>query len=509
MSGREGWRRARLETILDLSLAFSRPRRESEVVEELVQRAVGLLDARAGLAVSLLPTLEPVATCGVGWPAGAEHTARLATAPELRAVREGGVARVEGRKLDLPFGEILVAACSWHEALMAIVAVADREAREGRERFDDEDVSFLRSIALLAGPAIASRRALEAVERERQVLEDENRALRAEVGEAAGLVGQSPAFRQVIEIVRRVASTDVTVLVRGESGTGKERITRLLHSLSPRRHGPFVPLNCAAVPESLLEAELFGIEGGVATGVSARVGKLELAHGGTLFLDEVGDLSAALQAKLLRVLQDREVERVGGRQLVHVDIRLVTATNRDLESMMERGEFRPDLYYRLRVIELRLPPLRERREDIAPLAHHFLSLLARRLGRPRITLSHAAREDLLAHNYPGNVRELENVLEAAAALAPSDRIDDEDLRLAFGVGGPSVSPGGSLDEIIRRHVLATLERCEGSRAAAARDLGIDRSTLYRMLSRWNATDVAFRNTSEREPRQRASRERSR
>lgn len=495
MSSREGWRRARLETILDLSLGFSRPRREAEVVEELLLRAVALLDARAGMAVSLLPTLEQVSVSQVGWPGDGERVARLVSSPELRQVREGGVVRTSGKALDLPFTEVLVAACLWHEELVAIVAVADREAREGRGRFDEEDVTFLRSLALLAAPAIASRRDLEEIERERLALEEENRALRAEMGEAAELVGQSPAFRHVLELVRRVAPTDVTVLLRGESGTGKERVSRLLHSLSTRRQGPFVPLNCAAVPETLLEAELFGIESGVATGVTARVGKFELANGGTLFLDEVGDLSPSLQAKLLRVLQEREVERVGGRQRVRVDVRLVTATNRDLEGMMGRGEFRTDLYYRLRVVELRLPPLSERREDIPLLTRHFLAAIARRSGRPALTLSRGALEALLGHGYPGNVRELENLLEASSALAPGSRIEREDVELAMGgeeANAGVARVGGTLDDVVRAHVLGTLERCEGNRAAAARALGIDRSTLYRMLVRWNATNDANR-----------------
>jgi len=254
-------------------------------------------------------------------------------------------------------------------------------------------------------------------------------------------------------------------------------------------------LNCAAVPETLLEAELFGIERGVATGVAARPGKFELANGGTLFLDEVGDLTPTLQAKLLRVVQDREVERVGGRQVVRVDVRLVTATNRDLEAMMAGGEFRSDLYYRLRVVELTLPPLRQRREDIPLLAQHFMRLHAKRLGRESLTLARPALELLLQHGFPGNVRELENVLEAAAALATGTRVETDDVQLAMS-GGREASGllFGTLDEVVRGHVLRTLERSRGNRAAAARELGIDRTTLYRMLLRWNATTDVLRNT---------------
>lgn len=494
-STREGWRRARFETVLDLSLALAGPRREGEVVEELAHRAVGLLDARAGVAVSLLADLRPAAVVGVGWPGEPVAMASWLSSPALGGVRSGQVARLPGAAIGLPFAEVLVAPCLWRDELTGVVCVADKEARGGQVAFDDEDERFLRSLALLAAPAIAAGRQLEEAERRRLVLEEENRALRLGSGEDVGLVGQAPAFRRVIELARRVAASDVTVLVRGESGTGKERVARLLHALSARHRGPFVPLNCAAVPETLLEAELFGIERGVATGVAARAGKFELASGGTLFLDEVGDLTPHLQAKLLRVVQEREVERVGGRQSLRVDVRLVAATNRDVEAMMERGEFREDLYYRLRVVELELPPLRRRREDIPLLATYFVRLHAQRLGRGGLRLSRGALDLLLERDFPGNVRELENLVEAAVALADGPYIERADLELAIGrrPGGAAPAAGGRLDDVVRAHVLATLEQCRGSRSEAARALGIDRSTLYRMLMRWNATSDALRN----------------
>lgn len=494
-SSQEGWRRARLETLLDLSLALAGPRREGEVVEELCQRAVGLLDARAGFAASLLPGFELGSFAAVGWPLERARTGSLLVSAPLETVRRGGVARLSGGALQLPFHELLVATGLWQDELVGVVAVADKEARQGRVPFDEDDAVFLRSLASLAAPGVASARALAEVERQRQVLEDENRLLRVSAGGEEGLVGDSPPMRRVLELVHRVAAADVSVLIRGESGTGKERVARLIHALSARRRGPFLPLNCAAVPETLLEAELFGIEAGVATGVTARVGKLELAQGGTLFLDEVGDLSPVLQAKLLRVVQEREVERVGGRSSVKVDVRLVSATNRDLEVMIQKGSFRHDLYYRLRVVELFLPPLRQRREDIPLLAHHFIRLHGARLGRPHVVLSRNALEILLRHDYPGNVRELENVLEAAVAMCPTSRVEAEDVRLAMGMAEPPVLPrGGSLADLARAHVQRVLQAHRGNRAAAARELGVDRSTLYRMLSRWNATSVANYNT---------------
>jgi transcriptional regulator with GAF, ATPase, and Fis domain len=490
---RDGWRRARLETVLDLSLALAGLRRESEVIEELLQRAVGLLDARAGIAFSLLPHLGPGTVAAVGWPEHEASPVTLSAAPQLLKAREGELCRLDGEALGLPFNDVLVAPCVWQDTLLGMVFVADKEARGGQAAFDNEDLTFLRSLALLAAPAIASSRELEEIQRQRQILEEENRALRVGVSEEHGLIGQSAVFRQVVDLVRRVAASDVTVMVRGESGTGKERVARLLHHLSPRAQGPFVPLNCAAVPETLLEAELFGIEKGVATGVTARVGKFELASGGTLFLDEVGDLSPLLQSKLLRVVQEREIERVGGRQRLRVDVRLVTATHRDLEAMMSTGEFRQDLYYRLRVIELKLPALRDRREDIPLLAHHFLRLHGRRLGKDNLVLTKGALEHLAVHPFPGNVRELENVIEAAVALAAGTRVEAEDVRFAIGVRQATSLAEGTLDEVVRAHVLRTLERCGGNRSAAAQELGIDRSTLYRMLVRHSASSGGLRN----------------
>jgi transcriptional regulator with PAS, ATPase and Fis domain len=294
-------------------------------------------------------------------------------------------------------------------------------------------------------------------------------------------------MQRVLELVRRVAPFDVSVLLRGESGTGKEKVARLLHQLSPRVSGPFVPINCAAVPEGLLEAELFGIEKGVATGVEGRVGKLEMAQGGTLFLDEVGDLTPNLQAKLLRVLQERKLERVGGRREIPVDVRLVAATHRNLEEMLERGEFRQDLYYRLRVVELHLPPLRQRPADIPVLIRHCLARFREKLGRPHARLSPQAWELLLSYSFPGNVRELEHLVEAALAVAPGEEIGREDLLLAMGQGAEKLATEATLQEVIKAHVLRTLRRCGGNKKEAARVLGLDRSTLYRMLKKWNAT----------------------
>lgn len=474
------WRQAQLEAILELSLALGGPREEAELVEELANRAVGLLDASRGLVVALTPEGLVSSWAQVQW--SGEPRAFLEA---FRArYRDDAVAVFPGGELGLPYRQVMVAPGNWQGQWVLVVAVADRETRVGQGEFTDDDATFLRSLSLLAASALASSRALAAEKARRQALEEENRNLRGGIGD---FIAESPAMLRALELVRRVAPLDVSVLVRGESGTGKEKVARLLHELSPRAAKPFVPINCAAVPESLLEAELFGIERGVATGVEARIGKLEKAQGGTLFLDEVGDLSLNLQAKLLRVLQERKLERVGGRREIAVDVRLVAATHRNLEEMLERGEFRQDLYYRLRVVELYLPPLRERPEDIPVLVRHLLERVGRRLGKPGARLTRDAWRLLLSYDYPGNVRELEHLVEASLALAGGDEITREDVLLAMGSSSGRRGSGGTLDEVVREHVLRTLQRFGGNKKETAKALGLDRTTLYRMLKRWRAT----------------------
>ena len=260
----------------------------------------------------------------------------------------------------------------------------------------------------------------------------------------------------------------------------------MIHARSERAEKPFVPINCAALPEPLLESELFGIERGVATGVEPRLGKFEVASGGTLFLDEIGDMPLSLQAKLLRVLQEREIERVGGRRRLPIDVRVLAATHARLPERISRGEFREDLYYRLRVVEIPLPPLRERREDIPKLVRHFLERFAARDGREVPHVDRDAFASLLAHDYPGNIRELENVLEGAAALSQAGVIHREDLQWlpTLGAGGGKVALDGdsapaNLRDLEELHVQRVLKLAGGNKSRAARLLGISRRTLYR------------------------------
>jgi transcriptional regulator with PAS, ATPase and Fis domain len=333
---------------------------------------------------------------------------------------------------------------------------------------------------------------------EARTLKRENVQLRKEIkrrdsSKAERPIGTDVAFREVLELAETVAPTDSTVLITGESGTGKEVLARFIHRLSDREDGPFISVNCGALPENLLESELFGHVKGAFTGaVRDRDGLLVAARGGTFFLDEVGEMSPSLQVKLLRALQEREVVPVGSSSTVDIDVRVIAATNRDLEEEMRRGTFRSDLYYRLNVISLHLPPLRERQDDIPLLAEHFLHRLAE--GDEPLAMDDDAIGRLQAYDWPGNVRELENALERAAVLAGDDPIGVDHLpdrvveppRERLVSDRPPANP--TLETVERAYVLWVLDAEDGNKARAAEVLGIDPSTLYRKLNRYGVTD---------------------
>lgn len=300
------------------------------------------------------------------------------------------------------------------------------------------------------------------------------------------LVGSSPAMRKVIGLLEKVAATDSTVLVCGASGTGKELVARALHTNSPRRSRPLVTINCAALQEALLESELFGHEKGAFTGaVAAKPGLVEVAEGGTLFIDEIGEMAPSLQAKLLRVLEDGHYRRIGGTREMNADVRVVAATNRDLDTEIKKGQFRQDLFYRLNVVSIVLPPLCERREDIPELVEHFLT--TRQIGPLRSRIDAEALQALIAYSWPGNVRELANVLERAQILAENHVITLEDLpeNVAAAVADSSAGDPRHLREVERRHVQTVLHEVKGNKVHAARILGISRRSLYRLIEKYH------------------------
>jgi two-component system, NtrC family, response regulator HydG len=322
----------------------------------------------------------------------------------------------------------------------------------------------------------------------------ENRALKEQLPRSFQLdaiIGKSPSMQALLEMVAMVAPSEATVLITGESGTGKELVAKAIHGLSPRKNAPLVTVNCAALSETLLESELFGHEKGAFTGADRRrEGRFVLADKGVIFLDEIGEIPLPMQAKLLRVLQEREVQRVGSDTPIQVDVRIIAATNRDLSRAVSRGEFREDLFYRLNVVTLRVPPLRERKEDLPLLAQHFLTLFGEKNRKNLRGFTPQAMDLLLRHDWPGNVRELENAVERAVIMAMSNWVGENDLPLVVLQGSPdslepSVEAGARPLEVVEKEaVLSTLEQTGGNKSEAARLLGISRVTLHKKLKKY-------------------------
>lgn len=329
-----------------------------------------------------------------------------------------------------------------------------------------------------------------------RALREENRELREELGRRYSfdhIVGRSPAMQEIFATVMRVAPTRATVLLAGESGVGKDLVARAIHHHSPRRDRPFVKINCTAIPENLMESELFGFEKGAFTGaVAAKPGKFEQADTGTAFLDEIGDVPGGVQVKLLRVLQERELERLGSNKTRQIDVRILAATNRDLRAALEEGTFREDLFYRLNVVPINIPPLRERKADIPFLAEHFVRKLARDLGAKAGGLSEAAVRKLAGYNWPGNVRELENVIERSMVLSSGERLDAQDIKLDASpraAAAPSFLPDGmTLDQHEQAIIREALRRADGNKSQAARLLGLTRNALRYRLAQMGIED---------------------
>jgi len=466
-----------LEALYDVGRALNTLRPESELLEEVMHRAVGVLDATLGFAFSLDDKLNVLSVHAFEIDASGEKLLADPAVRQILASREPMY--VTGR-------DLLVSPMVAGDVIVGVIGVGGKEERGAASgSFVEDDLRFLASLAAIGAAAIDNTRRFHRLDLMRETLEDENRSLKQRMLRDYSdrlMIGDSPKMQRVIDLVARVADSQASVLIRGESGTGKEMVARLIHGNSPRKDGPFVAINCAALPETLLESELFGIERGVATGVEARPGKFELAKGGTIFLDEVGDIPLALQAKLLRVLQEREIEKLGGRRRIPIDVRILSATHRSLEEMIETGEFRQDLYYRLKVVEITLPPLRDRKEDIPKLVRFFLDKYGKREGLNDVRITQEALQKLMRYPFPGNVRELENLIEGSLALTVDPVIDPGDLLLPDMPSGAAELPLSgddlpTLDEWEGRYIARVLAHTKGNLSKAAQILGVDRKTL--------------------------------
>lgn len=429
--------------------------------------------ARTGMCKLLEQDGYEVTTC----EDGSEALAKLDEGPvdlvitDLRMPKMDGFELLRATKAQWPHIPVVMVT-AFGDVGSAVLAM-----REGAEDFLTKPTDF-DALSLTIGRAI-----------ERSELRAEAEILRRQMREGGGvglgaLVGASPAMQTMYRLANQVASSRATVLLTGESGTGKGVLARAIHDRSPRANKPFVALHCASLTESLLESELFGHERGAFTGATTRrLGRFEHAQGGTLFLDEIGEISSATQVKLLRVLQERQLERVGGNETVHVDVRLIGATNRDLAAEVALGRFREDLFYRLKVVHIDVPPLRAREGDVLLLASHFLRKFADENQRQVRGITDSARALLLRHRWPGNVRELENAIERAVVMCQGSEIDEADLPTdlaPIATNGVRI-PGASMAEIERHAIVSTLEACDGSTTRAAELLGIGVRTIqYRL-----------------------------
>ena len=356
-------------------------------------------------------------------------------------------------------------------------------------QFTQADMDVLEEFSNLAALGIGSARSLEQVRRE-------NLDLKKELGEKHQIIGKSIILKKVLEDAQKLSRTKTTALIQGESGTGKELLARLIHHESPREDKPLVVLNCAALPEPLLESELFGHEKGSFTGaIGRKLGKFETAHEGTLFLDEIGEMAPSIQAKLLRVLQEGVFYRVGGNTPISVDVRVLSATNKNLKKEVEEGKFREDLFYRLNVVQLNIPPLRERLEDVTFLVEHFLDVFKKETGLSGLTISEAAVDKMSHYNWPGNIRELRNAIERAVVMGDGKTIMPGDLPIdaslpKFAGLKVGLTLDGALNEFKKEFILLNLKHTGGNRSKAAKVMDIQRTYLSRLITRYDIRDIA-------------------
>ena len=477
-----------LNALLKISTLLSTIRESTQLQRSLLETIFDTIPAeRAAILLVRENSEELIASYGTDKKSRTEQPIRISRSVVEKVLSEGEAILCIETKEDklLSDAQSLLAAqvCS---LLCVPLVIGERVAgviyldtSNPATAFDEGHLQLLTAVGGIAAVAIENVQHL-------QWLEGENQRLHQEISLEHNMIGESPRMREVFRFIEKIAPTDATVLIRGESGTGKELVAHAIHANSERSVKPFVAINCAVLSETLLESELFGYEKGAFTGaVAQKRGRLEVADGGTLFLDEVGELTPATQAKLLRVLQERQFDRLGGTRTISVDVRIIAATNRNLEEAIKAGTFRQDLYYRLNVISLTLPPLRERREDIPLLAYHFVAKYSKKCKRLVSGISPETRNCLLAYDWPGNVRELENAIERAVVLGNTEVIMPDDLPESLLATGPAPQKlpnyHEAVNEMKKRFILQAIEQANGNYTAAAKLLGIHSTNLHRLI----------------------------
>ncbi len=484
-----------LSALMKVSTTINAIRGLEDLQERLLMLLFEVVPAQRG-AILLAPegSLEPASVFGLDRKHGKDQTV-IVSRTIVRQVMRDGVALLTSNTLDpnLDTNSLISAGaksvmCVPLMMLDRIIGVIYLDSADPQDQFNKDHLQLVTAISGIAAVAIENARQFE-------WLESENQRLLADVNIDHNMIGEGGAMQRVYHFISKVAPTDSTVLITGESGTGKELAARAIHRNSKRAQKPFVAVNCAALNESLLESELFGHERGAFTGaLTQKKGRLEIADAGTMFLDEIGELSSALQVKLLRVLQEREFERVGGTQTIKIDIRLIAATNRNLEDAIEAGEFRQDLYYRLNVVSFELPALRDRREDIPLLSNYFADKYSVKCNRKLRGLSPEARARLSSYDWPGNVRELENAIERAVVLGTTDLILPEDLPEAVlesespQRAAPATSYHDAVAQTKKQIILTAMEKSKGSYTEAAKLLGVHPNYLHRLIRNLNLKD---------------------
>ncbi|MEE8603895.1 MAG: sigma 54-interacting transcriptional regulator [Candidatus Aminicenantaceae bacterium] len=473
----------RLMLLYDFSKAVnSHLEDQDEMLEEIMNAALKTLEAERGFIALVDENTRELACELVRSETGSELSEKLEVSRTIvhKVLKEGVSIMTVNAQEDTQFEKaksirqynIRSAICApllFREEILGVVYLDNRGSVGS---FSQDDQMFLIALCHQAGVALGNARLHRRVVQENVWLEN---TLKPKFQ----ILGEAEKMKRVFDIIKKVAPTNITVLVQGETGTGKELVAKAIHTLSPRREFAFVPVNCAAIPRELIESELFGHEKGAFTGAtSAREGKFQSAHGGTIFLDEIGDMSLDLQAKILRILEDKELQRVGGNKSISVDVRIIAATNKDLAKAVEEGTFREDLFYRLNVVAVMLPPLKERKKDIIPLAEYFIA------GRVK-KISSKAKRLLESYDWPGNIRELRNCVDRAVVLGDGKVIQPEDLPYTFRKGGQVIpAPLERLDHMEEDHIVRVLRYTNWNKSDAARILGITRQTLDNKIKRY-------------------------